>query len=168
MDKNKLLILTCWWTIDKNYAVWRWTYNFDISSSVIPKIFWNTISEDYNLSEICKKDSQDMTDDDKNSIKKMILSSKSNMILITHWTDTMITTWKFLESIKDKTIVITWSSLPEIFKNTDADFNVWFALWVLKTLNAQNKYWVYIAMNWNIFNVDNVTKNENWVFTKIS
>jgi len=113
---------------------------------------------------LLKKDSLDMNDEDREKIKKFIESRKEKNIIIFHWTDTMIDTAKVLQNIKDKTIVLFWSSLPEIFKNTDAHFNFGFALGVLKTIKEKG---VYICMNWEVFKPDQVEKCEDGVFRKV-
>ena len=67
----------------------------------------------------------------------------------------MVETAKFLEEIKDKTIVLTGSMQPARFKKTDAIFNSGFAF--AAALSLENG--VYIAMNGRIFNSSNVRKN---------
>ena len=67
----------------------------------------------------------------------------------------MVETAKFLEGIKDKTIVLTGSMQPARFKKTDAIFNSGFAF--AAALSLENG--VYITMNGKIFNSSNVIKN---------
>ena len=67
----------------------------------------------------------------------------------------MVETAKFLEEIKDKTIVLTGSMQPARFKKTDAIFNSGFAF--AAALSLENG--IYIAMNGRIFNSNNVRKN---------
>ena len=67
-----------------------------------------------------------------------ILKSSEEKILITHGTDTIIETGVWLEKqlgLLDvqKIIILTGSFLPEKFKNSDADFNVGFAIGALQT-----------------------------------
>ena len=76
-------------------------------------------------------------------------------IIITHGTDTMVETAKFLEDIENKTIVLTGSMQPARFKKSDAIFNSGFAY--AAALSLDNG--VYIAMNGKIFSSDNVRKN---------
>jgi len=117
--------------------------------------------------EIWKKDSLDMSNNDRLLIKNKINDIDESKIIITHWTDTLIDTWKYLKDISNKLIVLVWASRPWSMNNSDAEFNIWYALGALNILWKNNSKWVYIAMNWEFFDVKNVTKWEDWVFRKI-
>jgi len=166
---EKILIVTTGWTIDKDYSTKKWTRDLEIWEPAIERIFeygrlFNIKKE---IVSLLKKDSLDMTDEDRQKIKDFIESRPEKGVIITHWTDTMIDTWKVLQELKNKkSIVLVGSSLPEKFKNTDAAVNAWFALWVLRILLKENKTWVYICMNWEVFDIDNVEKWEDWIFRK--
>ena len=67
----------------------------------------------------------------------------------------MVETAKFLEDVKEKTIVLTGAMQPARFKKTDAIFNSGFAY--AAALSLENG--VYIAMSGQIFNSNNVRKN---------
>lgn len=80
----------------------------------------------------------------------------------------MIETGKTLKDFsQNKVIILVWSSIPENFKNTDAHINVWFALWICNILTDRKEYWVYICMNGEYFDIENVQKNENGTFSEI-
>ena len=64
-------------------------------------------------------------------------------------------TAKFLEDIKEKTIILTGAMQPARFKKTDAIFNSGFAYAAALSLD----HGIYIAMNGEIFNPNNVKKN---------
>ena len=166
---EKILILTTWGTIDKIYSTWKGSYDFEIWEPAIERIL--EIARANNIKteivSFLKKDSLDLTEKDRLKIKKYLENRPEKGILITHWTDTMIETWKILKDLKDKTIILVWSALPEVFKNTDAHFNVGFALGVLKSFLQFWKSWVYICMNWEIFDINNVKKCEDWIFRKL-
>ncbi len=77
-------------------------------------------------------------------------------ILITHGTDTMIDTARYLGSrIKDKIIVITGAQKPEVFKDSDADFNIGLSLGALQFAGPG----VYIAMNGVVHHWAHVTRD---------
>jgi len=163
----KLTVITCWWTIDKDYWVWKWIYDLEVFDSVVPDIFKkNNILKDYKLIGLLKKDSLDMTDEDRKKIKDVVENTNSDKILITHWTDTMIETWKCLWNIENKVVVLVWAARPYTMKDTDAEFNIAYALWVLDILSEMKKFGVYIAMNWQYFRVNEVEKWEDWIFRK--
>lgn len=101
-------------------------------------------------------DSLEMTDSDRELIKNACEKSPEKRILITHGTDTMEVTAKYLGTqIKDKTIVITGAMVPYAFGSSDGLFNLGSALAFVQTLPPG----VYIAMNGRYFPWDNVRKN---------
>ena len=113
------------------------------------------ITFEYDCESIMRKDSLDLTDADRRYILETIQADKSERILITHGTDTMVETAQKLESITDKVIVLTGAISPARFKTTDAPFNVGFAVAALRLLPPG----VYIAMHGRIFNPHKVVKN---------
>ena len=74
---------------------------------------------------------------------------------MTHGTDTMTETARYLDDIIDKTIVMTGSLSPARFAMTDASFNVGMAFAAVQTLDPG----VYIAMNGTVFPAKTVVKN---------
>ena len=88
-------------------------------------------------------------------ICQAVKSCPLNRIIVTHGTDTMITTAKVLKQIMGKTIVLTGAMQPAKFRFTDAVFNIASAFTAVQLLPAG----VYIAMNGNIFDPDQARKN---------
>ena len=87
----------------------------------------------------------------------MCRDSSQGRIVITHGTDTMIQTAGYLgERITSKIIVLTGAYKPETFKDSDADFNVGFALGAARCIN---KYGVYLAMNGAVHCCDKVLRD---------
>jgi L-asparaginase len=111
-------------------------------------------------------DSLDMRDEDRETIYRNCASCPEDRILITHGTDTMETTARFLgERISDKTIVLTGALTPYVFGSTDGLFNLGSALAFVQSL----PHGVYIAMNGRCFLYNNVMKNRsNGMFQEIS
>lgn len=102
-------------------------------------------------------DSLEMTDSDRELIKSACEKSPEKRILITHGTDTMEVTAKYLGThIKDKTIVLTGAMVPYAFGSSDGLFNLGSALAFVQTLPPG----VYIAMNGRYFSWDNCRKNK--------
>ena len=164
--KKNIIFVTCWWTIDKDYSILKGSYDFIIWKPRIANILENIrLNYWFEVIELIKKDSLDMTDDDRNLILETVKKVKNDKIIITHWTDTMIDTWEKLKQIKDKKIILIWSSKPQIFKDSDADFNIWFAMWVINTIN---KNWIYIVMNWELFEIGSVEKTQEGFFKKLN
>ncbi|MBQ7528557.1 asparaginase [bacterium] len=103
-------------------------------------------------------DSLDLTDEDRELIYKYCQKSSEDRIIITHGTDTMEVTAKYLgEKIKDKTIVLTGAMIPYAFGSSDGLFNLGSAIAFVQTL----PHGVYIAMNGRYFHWDNVHKNRS-------
>tara|TARA_B100001769_G_scaffold216067_1_gene175727 strand:- start:654 stop:1097 length:444 start_codon:yes stop_codon:yes gene_type:complete len=113
------------------------------------------VTSDFRIKSILKKDSLDINQEERELIKKSVKECEEDKIIITHGTDTMVETAKFLEDIEGKTIVLTGSMQPARFRKTDAVFNSGFAFAAAQSLENG----VYIAMNGKIFRSDNVRKN---------
>ena len=115
------------------------------------------ITSKYTIEKILNKDSRFINDDDRELIAKKIKSNDSDKILLTHGTITMVETAQFLGRLNlNKSIVLTGAFILGTKKDSDASFNLGFALSALQLLEPG----VYIAMNGTIFNWDNVRKNK--------
>jgi L-asparaginase len=111
---------------------------------------------DIELETIFLKDSLDITEAERAQIIEKCIKTKHEQIVITHGTDTMVTTAELIAAqFLDKTIVLTGATLPFNIKNSDALFNLGAAITAAQCL----AHGVYIAMNGRIFNHDNVIKN---------
>ncbi len=102
-------------------------------------------------------DSLDMTNKERGIIEKRCREAEENHIIITHGTDTMEVTGKFLskEAIP-KTIVLTGAMIPYKFGSSDGFFNLGSALAFVQTLPNG----VYVAMNGQYFDAAKVRKNK--------
>lgn len=114
------------------------------------------VSFEYRIISAFSKDSRFITTDDRELLKKKIYAINSKQILVTHGTITMVETATYLGKHDiDKTIVLVGSFILGTKKNTDATFNLGYAICALQTLEKG----VYIAMNGRVFSWDNVKKN---------
>jgi L-asparaginase len=113
------------------------------------------VNFDYLMASILNKDSLGITDKDRQVIFNVIKASRCKYIVITHGTDTMVKTAKKLEGIENKVIVLTGSFKPSRCNTGDATFNFGYAIAAVQLL----KPGVYIAMNGNVFDPDEVRKN---------
>tara|TARA_B100001057_G_scaffold83700_1_gene79440 strand:- start:102 stop:587 length:486 start_codon:yes stop_codon:yes gene_type:complete len=149
-----IAILTTGGTFDKIYfdANSEYSIGDPCISSILDE---GNVTSEFRIRSILKKDSLDINQKERELIKKSVIECEEEKIIIIHGTDTMVETAKFLEEIKDKTIVLTGSMQPARFKKTDAIFNSGFAF--AAALSLENG--VYIAMNGKIFNSSNVRKN---------
>jgi len=103
------------------------------------------------------KDSLEMTMADREAIKQACSISNTKQIIITHGTDTMVETAKYLANNRqDKTIVLVGAMVPYKIKHSDALFNLGCAVTAVQLL----KDGVYITMNGKVFDWDEVNKNK--------
>jgi L-asparaginase len=151
---KKILILTTGGTIDKVYFDAKSTY--EVGPPNIETVLKELdLAVDYSVRSLLRKDSLDMTDADREIILQAVLRADEERIVITHGTDTMVETAKYLTNVRGKTIVLTGALAPALFKKTDAVFNIGCALAAVQILSAG----IYIAMNGTIFPHDTVRKN---------
>ena len=150
----QLEIFTTGGTIDKVYFDSKST--FEVGEPQIVEVLREAnLTVDYQVTSLMRKDSLEMTDEDRLIIRQAVQDSRAAHIVITHGTDTMIDTAKALSGITGKTIVLTGAMQPARFRLTDAVFNIASAMMAAQTLSAG----VYIAMNGRIFNPQASRKN---------
>ncbi len=122
------------------------------------------VAFDYDCESILRKDSLEMNDVDRMLIFDKVQADDSRHIIITHGTDTMVQTAGKLQEIRGKVIVLTGAMSPARFKASDAEFNLGCAIGAALILPEG----VYIVMNGQVFDPNNVKKNvEKGLFEKI-
>ncbi len=153
----KIKILTTGGTIDKQY--FDAMSEFQVGDAQIVEFLKEAnVTCGYEVESICRKDSLELTDEDRDRIHAAIAGDQEHTrFLITHGTDTMIQTAQRLLDIPGKTIVLTGSMNPARLRVSDAGFNVGFAVAASETLPPG----VYITMNGQIFSPNNVRKNRD-------
>jgi len=150
----RITIVTTGGTIDKIYFDRK--SEFQVGKPQIVDVLREAnVTLKYDVIPLLRKDSLDLTDEDRQLICDTIASHKSQHFIVTHGTDTMITTAKILQQIRGKTIVLTGAMQPARFRLTDAVFNIASAVTGAQLLPAG----VYIAMNGRIFHPEHVRKN---------
>ena len=113
---------------------------------------------DVNISTLMMKDSLEMNDDDRSLILDNCLKAKEDKIIITHGTDTMVETAKYIAVTElNKTVVLTGAMIPYKFGSSDGLFNLGAAIGFVQSLTPG----VQIAMNGKYFNHDEVEKNKD-------
>lgn len=149
-----LLVLTTGGTIDKVY--FDASSEYEIGEPTVPHVFREAgVGLEWRLESVLRKDSLELTDDDRAVIRKVCEESPETQILITHGTDTMCATAEKLTGIAGKTIVLTGALAPARFRVTDAIFNIGLALGAVQSKPPG----VYIAMNGTVFTAGDVWKN---------
>ena len=149
-----LKIITTGGTIDKIYFDAKSEYQ--IGDPQIGEVLKEAnISIEYEITPLLRKDSLDLTDDDRERIYEAVNSSSQRRIVVTHGTDTMIDTARVLKKVKGKVIVLTGAMQPAKFRFTDAVYNIASAITAAQLLSDG----VYISMNGRIFDPDRTMKN---------
>jgi len=141
-------------TIDKIYFDAKSSY--EVGAPAVAKMLNElAVHFSYEVTPLMAKDSLEMTDADREMIACEVAASECEKIVITHGTDTMPETARSLLGIKDKAIVLTGALAPAIFRDSDAMFNIGGALAAVQSKDDG----VYIVMNGEVFNAQNVRKD---------
>ena len=150
----QIAIFTTGGTIDKVYFDAKGGY--EVGVPMVQRILQDArVLVDVSVTELLRKDSLQMTDADRDTIRQALVDSASTRIIVTHGTDTMIETARVLKAVRDKTIVLTGALQPARFTDSDAPFNLGMAMAAVQTLPAG----VYVVANGTVFPADRVRKN---------
>ncbi|MGD9095547.1 MAG: asparaginase domain-containing protein [Chromatiales bacterium] len=142
-------------TIDKLYSVEEGELSFE-ESHVEEMLDRANVTAEIVVEELMLKDSLDISENEREQILQACEACDEECVLITHGTDTMVETAELLgEAGIDKTIVLVGAMIPYTVRDSDAFFNLGFALSAVQLAPGG----VYIAMNGMLFDWDNVSKN---------
>ena len=152
--EREILILTTGGTIDKVYFDSKNIYRVGKPqiTNILTKV---NVLAPYTVETLMQKDSLELTDEDRSRICSRVESAEQSRIVITHGTDTMVRTAQNLGTVDSKTVVFVGSLMPALFRSTDAEFNIGFAMAAAQSLD----FGVYMAMNGQIFDPWHVRKN---------
>jgi L-asparaginase len=150
----KIRIFTTGGTIDKIY--FDQVSEFQVGEPQIGEVLREAgVAFAYEIEPLLRKDSLDLTDDDRALIRQAVAAAAERHILVTHGTDTMIETALALQGIAGKTIVLTGALQPARFRQTDAVFNIAAAAMAVQLLPAG----AWVVMNGRVFAPEKVRKN---------
>lgn len=151
-----LTIVTTGGTIDKIYFDAKSDYQ--IGAPQIGEILTQLgVGFRFEVISILRKDSLDITDEDRQLIRSTIEAQPHRHVLVTHGTDSMVDTARMLQGIEGKTIVLTGALNPARFQGSDAVFNIGCAVGAVQSLGDG----VWIAMNGRIWDPERVRKNRD-------
>jgi len=150
----KIKILATGGTFDKIYYDAKSDFHIG-EPMATPILDEANVAFDFEVESILKKDSLDMNDEDRETIRLKVQQDPCDRIVITHGTDTMIKTAMCLLEIENKTIVITGAMQPARMRFSDSAFNIGVATSAVQLLEPG----VYVAMNGQIFNPRSTMKN---------
>jgi L-asparaginase len=149
-----ILVLTTGGTIDKQYfdALNR----YQVTDTTVTKLLEVArVTCPYRVVEVIRKDSVELTDEDRALIVARVRETTISRIVITHGTDTMTLTAGALSEIRDRTIVLTGALTPARFSESDAAFNLGMAVATAQMAPPG----VYITINGMVFRGDKVEKD---------
>jgi L-asparaginase len=151
---HAILVLTTGGTIDKQYfdALSR----YQITDTIVANLLTVArVTHPHEVQEVLRKDSLELTEDDRAAIAARVRNADHERIVITHGTDTMADTARALSGIAQKTIVLTGALSPARFVESDAAFNLGMAFATAQVAPPG----VYVAMNGTVFPGTGVTKD---------
>ena len=132
-------------TIDKDYPRATGGYAFELGSPAAARLLdrW-TPSFEFEVCEVCRKDSTEITDDDRTRLVELVQARPDDRVVVTHGTDTMLDTAAFLaRRVRGKRVVLTGAMRPERFSDSDAPLNFGCAVGAVQSLPPG----VYVAMH---------------------
>jgi L-asparaginase len=153
-------VVTAGGTIDKNYSP-------ESSGLYEDHSFLKHISDalrlqyDWKFTELLRRDSLELDDEDRELICQHVIRSSANCIIVTHGTDTMVRTARYVSdallsqgSIR-KTVVFTGAFLPGRFSPYEASFNLGSAFIAARLLNQG----VYIVIGGEVLEARSALKD---------
>ena len=152
-------------TFDKEYDELHGSLDF--RDTHLPEMLEMARSRlDVHVRTLMMVDSLDMTSEDRTLIAHNCQAAPESNIVVTHGTDTMVDTARVVAAaVPEKTVVLTGAMIPIAFGSSDGLFNLGGALTVVQVLPPG----VYIAMNGQVFDWDDVRKNrDTGVFEALS
>lgn len=152
--KPKITFVLTGGTIDKEYEALDKA--FTIGAGAVGRVLsYVNPNIDATIVPLIQKVSVNITNEEKELIKVTCSESKDEKIILTYGTDAMTEIGAILKGIKGKTIVITGSLKSQLIKETDAEFNLGFAVAAVQILPAG----VYVAMSGRIYDWDKCQKD---------
>ncbi|QSR17861.1 asparaginase domain-containing protein [Novosphingobium sp. KA1] len=146
MTLAPILVVTTGGTFDKQY--FDALSEYQIAESVIEKLLKTSrVAHPFRVVELLRKDSLELTDEDRALIRATIAAAPESHVVVTHGTDTMTDTAKALEGLEGKTVVLTGALAPARFAESDATFNLGMAFACCQS--AQPGVW--ITMSGSVF-----------------
>lgn len=152
-----LRIIATGGTFDKHYN--ELTGQLVLGKSVLPFALERArLTQEIVFEHLFALDSLDMQDQHRQQIKKACVDSAEDSIVIVHGTDTVCETADVLGNEElPKTIVLVGAMIPYEVMNSDALFNLGFAMAAAQLSPAG----VFVAMNGQVFPWNDVRKNRD-------
>ncbi|HZV17506.1 MAG TPA: asparaginase domain-containing protein [Sphingobium sp.] len=153
-DSASILVLTTGGTIDKLY--FDALSEYQVGEPIIARLLAIArVTQPFEIESVLRKDSLDLTDADRDLIRRRVVAAETTRIVITHGTDTMTDTARALADVPGKTIVLVGALAPARFAESDASFNLGMAFATAQVAPPG----IYITMNGTVFRADAVVKD---------
>ncbi len=140
MGNAKIHFIITGGTIDSYYDGSKDTTVPNKHSAIPDFIKSMKLHQKFEFTEVCMKDSRNLTPQDRTNIMVAIKKSKCSKFIVTHGTYTLTDTAKYIKAKlndKNKTIIFTGSMIPLIgFSPSDAPFNLGHAIAKLENLGG--------------------------------
>jgi len=151
---DELTVITTGGTIDKIY--YDANSDYQVGEPEIGRILDDVRAVfPWRIVPLMRKDSLEMDAADRARVRDTIEQSNGRHFLVTHGTDTMVDTARYLAGLSGRVIVLTGALHPARFIGSDAVFNIGCAVGAVQCLDAG----VYIVMNGCVWQPDQVRKN---------
>jgi L-asparaginase len=151
---DPIILLTTGGTIDKLY--FDALSEFQIGETIIARLLeLARVTHPFEVREVLRKDSLELTDADRTTIRTAVEAAPGRRVVITHGTDTMTHTAQALAGIAGKTVVLVGALSPARMAESDAAFNLGMAFATAQVAPPG----VYITMNGTVFKAAGVVKD---------
>jgi L-asparaginase len=152
--RQPIALVTTGGTIDKLY--FDSLSEYQVGESVVRKLLAAAnVKFPYEVFEALRKDSLELTDEDREILYRCIAGLESTRVVVTHGTDTMTATAERLAAVVGKTIVLTGALTPARFSESDAPFNLGMAFATAQIAPPG----IFIVMNGEVFPAQSVRKD---------
>jgi len=149
-----ILVVTTGGTIDKQY--FDALSEYQIVESVIEDMLKRArVAHPFRVVELMRKDSLELTDEDRALICATVAAAPETQVVITHGTDTMTETARALADLEGKTVVLCGALAPARFAESDAPFNLGMAFACCQAARPG----VWITMSGTVFDALKVRKD---------
>ena len=130
-----------------------------IHNEAIDSILDNSKINHCKVDGLIYKDSLDITNKDRISLKNYLLKCSYKKVIIVHGTDTMDKTAHYLSKhIKHKKIILTGAMIPFSLGTIEASSNLMLAIGYIQSKIKQN---IYISMHGHVKKYNKIRKNRS-------
>lgn len=154
--RDTIAVVTTGGTIDKVY--FDSLSEYQVGESVVRRLLAiANVKYPFDVLEALRKDSLELTDQDRETLCKFVAGLKTSRVVVTHGTDTMTLTAAYLAPIHRKIIVLTGAVAPARVGESDGSFNFEMAFATAQVAPPG----VYVVMNGGVFPAGSVQKDRS-------